>query len=194
MVVIRALLCASALLAAAACAPRPTAAATTTAADVAAVPLEAPGGPTTLGAELGAAPITVVTFFSAHCPCQRAHDPVLRALYTRYAGRGVRFVAVDSERGASLARAAAEAEARGYPFPLLADPEGRAREALGARYATYTVVFAGGRVRYAGGVDSARTHEDEATIAFLDEALADLVAGRDPRRAEGKVLGCALER
>lgn len=184
-----------AALAAAACAPHPpSSAATTTAADVAAVPLDAPGGPTTLGAELGAAPITVVTFFSAHCPCQRVHDPALRALYTRYAGRGVRFVAIDSEPDASPQRAAAEVEARGYPFPLLVDPGGRARDALGARYATYTVVFASGRVRYSGGIDSARTHVDETTTPFVDEALADLVAGRDPRRAEGKVLGCALER
>src|SRR4029079_4517600 len=37
-------------------------------------------------------PLTVLFFFSAHCPCQTAHDARILALEARYAPRGVTFV------------------------------------------------------------------------------------------------------
>lgn len=141
------------------------------------------------------APLTVITFFSAHCPCQRAHDERLRELHDAYAPRGVRFVAVDVEVGASRERDDAEAKARGYPFPLVPDPDGDLADALGAEAATFTVVVdASGRVRFAGGIDSDRSHLTTTAEPWLREALDDLLAGREPRRAQTKALGCSLER
>lgn len=157
--------------------------------------VDADGRTASLAAELARADLTVVTFFSAHCPCQRAHDPRLIALYTRYAPRGVRFLAVDAEPGASPERSAREARARGYPFPILADPRSVARDGLGAEAATYTVILdRAGRARYAGGIDSDRTHPTDDATAYVADALDDLLSGREPRRPHGKVLGCALER
>ena len=141
------------------------------------------------------APFTVVTFFSAHCPCQTAHDARLRDLYAAYAPRGVQFVAIDAESGASDARAAAEHDKRRYPYPVLADPGGASADALAAAYATYTVVLdREGRVRYHGGIDSDRTHLTRDAEPYVKNALDDLLEGRDVRTKEGKVLGCALSR
>ena len=66
--------------------------------------------------------ITVIEFFSTHCPCQRAHDQRLRELFAMYGSRGVEFVLVDSEVGASPERDRMEALGRGYPLPILLDP------------------------------------------------------------------------
>lgn len=153
------------------------------------------GRPTSLSAELPSAELTVVTFFSAHCPCQRAHDARLVALYTRYAPRGVRFLAIDAEPGASPERSRREARARGYPFPVFVDARGAARDGLGAEAATHTVILdRAGRARYAGGIDSDRTHPSDDATPYVADALDDLLSGREPRRPRGKVLGCALER
>ena len=137
---------------------------------------------------------TVVTFFSAHCPCQRAHDGRLRALYDVYAPRGIGLVAVDSEVAATEARDVAEAKERAYPFPLLLDRGGALARALGAEYATYTVILDDhGAVVYRGGLDTDRTHPTEGATPYVRNALDDLLAGRSPRVAKSEALGCTLQ-
>ncbi|HEY8074072.1 MAG TPA: redoxin family protein [Labilithrix sp.] len=156
---------------------------------------DAAGQPVDLRATASRAPFTVVEFFSAHCPCQQVHDARLRALYTDFAPRGVGFYAIDAEREASAERAKRESADRHYPYPLLVDPRGASADALGAEFATYTVILdRDGRVRYAGGIDSDRTHLTGDAHAYLRDALDDLLAGREPRVARGKALGCALAR
>lgn len=142
-----------------------------------------------------AANATVIELFSAHCPSQRVHDRRLGELYEQYAPRGVRFFAVDAEAGASPERARREAIARGYRFPLLADPDGAIARALGAAASTHTVVLdRDARIRYAGAIDSDRMHLTADARFYLRDAIDDVLAGRAPRVSETKPLGCALTR
>jgi hypothetical protein len=139
--------------------------------------------------------LTVLVFFSSHCPCQKAHDWRLIELHRRYGERGVRFVLVDSEAGASAERSADEARRRGYPFSIRPDPEGHLADAFEARYATFTVIVdEAGAVRYRGGIDSDRKDLHDDARHYVASALDDLLEGREPRVAEGKSLGCALQR
>jgi hypothetical protein len=136
---------------------------------------------------------TVLFFFSAHCSCQTAHDGRYRALYEAYHPRGVGFFAIDSEDGVSLDADVEYARARGYPFPILRDDGARLARAVGAEFATYSLVVApDGKVLYKGGIDSDRTTLRSDARAFLKDALDDALAGAAPRVAEGEVLGCAL--
>jgi Redoxin len=141
------------------------------------------------------APWTVLVFFSPGCHCLKVHEPRLVALYDADRSRGVQFVMVDSEVRGSPARDAAEAKERGYPFPILLDRGARIADAVGARYASYAVVLdATGRIHYRGGIDSDKTHLHEGATAYLEDALDALLDHREPRVAEGKTLGCALEK
>ncbi len=140
------------------------------------------------------AKITVVEFFSIHCPCQAKHDERLRALASAYAPRGVSFVAVDSEVGATVERDRNEATRRGYPYPILIDAHGEVARALDADYATYSVlVDANGRVPYSGGIDSDKSHLRDDATPYLRDAIDDALARRPMRRREAKTLGCSLE-
>jgi peroxiredoxin len=139
------------------------------------------------------AELTVVEFFSRHCPCQAKHDERMRGLATTYAERNVRFLAVDSEVGASASRARQEAEQRGYPFPILVDANGAVARQVGATYATYTVVVdRQGRIIYSGGIDSDKNHLTNDATWFLRDAMDDALAGQAIRRPVGKTLGCSL--
>jgi peroxiredoxin len=141
------------------------------------------------------APFTVVVFISAQCPCLDAHLERLRALSTTYAPRGVQFVAVDPEVGGSPARAASEAAALGLPFPVMVDPGAKLANAVGAEYATFTVIVdRDARVRYGGGIDTDKRKLHPDATPYVAEALDDLLAGRPPRRTEGKALGCSLRK
>jgi hypothetical protein len=165
-------------------------------AEVPSVPLVGEGGEIfDARAVAGSARLTVFVFFSPDCRCLTVHEPRLRALFERDRFRGVQFFMVDSEVGGSLGRDAAEARQRGYPFPILLDRGGELADALDAKYASYAVVFdSSARVRYRGGIDSDRTHLHDQATNYLADAVDDLLADREPRVAEGKTLGCALQR
>jgi len=142
----------------------------------------------------GASALTVLIFFSADCDCQTAHDERLRALHRRYQPRGVSFFAVDSEVSASPERDAAEARRRAYPYPILIDRRAALAKALGAEYATFTVVIdRQGRVRYAGAIDSDQAHLTDDATPYLRHALESLLAGREPSVTRVEALGCALQ-
>ena len=137
---------------------------------------------------------TVVEFFSAHCPCQRTHDERLRALAEQYRGSGVAFVAIDSEVGASVDRDALEAAHRRYPYVLLIDSGGAVARAVGADYATYSLlVDRTGNVLYRGGIDSDRSELHDDATPYLRNALDDALASRPLRLVEAKTLGCSLQ-
>lgn len=145
----------------------------------------------------GPARETVVEFFSSHCPCQREHDPRFKELYERFAKEGVAFFAVDSEAGVTLPALAAEAKARGYPYPILLDEGGKLAKALSAQFCLTSIVAdAAGRIRYYGGIDSDRTcsHKAEGAHPYLMNAIAAVLAGRDPSPARTKPMGCWLQR
>ncbi len=182
------LACACALLSCAGPAPR--------AAEVPRVPLAGPGGQSLDARALAAgAPLTVLTFFSPDCDCLVAHEARLRALAGEYGPRGVRFFMIDSEVGGSLERDAIEAARRGYRSPILLDRGARLADALGARFAAFTVVVdSTGRVRYRGGIDDDRMHLRDDARPYLRDALDDLLGGREPRVAETEALGCALQK
>jgi hypothetical protein len=140
------------------------------------------------------APFTVFFFFSRHCPCVATHDGRLGELYARFHARGVQFIAVDSEVGASPDRESLEAQKHGYAFPIWIDTGAALARALGAEYASYSVIAdAHGVVHYAGGIDSDKSHLRDDAEWFVGNALDDLLAGQEPRVPHGKTLGCALQ-
>jgi hypothetical protein len=156
--------------------------------------IDTAGASTRLPDDLARSKLTVVVFYADHCPCFRSHEERLRELGRDYGPRGVRVLVVDSEVSASVERDALAATERGLPAIAL-DPGAKLADALEAEYATYTVVFdATGRVRYRGGIDSDKNRLNADAQPFVREALDDLLAGREPRRSEGKALGCALQK
>jgi hypothetical protein len=157
--------------------------------------IDAQGGLVDLRPASERTPLTVLVFFSAHCHVLDAHEPRIRALYESYKARGVQFLMIDSEVGASPERDGVEAKTRAYPFPILIDRGGKLADSLGAQYSTYSVVVdATGSVRYRGGIDDDKTHLRENATPYLKNAIDDLLDGRAPRVASGKALGCALEK
>ena len=152
------------------------------------------GAKTTLPGDLSRSRFTVVVFYSEHCPCFRVHEARLRDLARALASQGVRILFVDSEVSATPERDARAAAERGLPAIAL-DPGAKLADALDADYATFAVVFdAQGVARYRGGIDSDKDRLTDDGDRYLAEALDDLLAGREPRRSEGKTLGCALQK
>jgi len=143
----------------------------------------------------GEAAYTVFVFFSPDCHCLEQHEARLRALDAAFRPRGVHFFMVDSEVRASVERDAEVARRRGYSFPILVDRGAKLADAVGADYAAYSVVVdREGRLRFRGGIDSDRDHLRSDAVPYLSDALTDLLDGREPRIADAKAFGCALQK
>ncbi len=174
------------VVAAVACSPRP-------AADPRGIAISQAesGVAPTLAQLAAAAPLTVVVFYSESCPCFAVHEQRLAAMAAAYRARGVGFVLVDSEAGAAERDPALAPK---LPLPLYADPGGKLAAALGAEYATHSVVLdRSARVRYRGAIDSDRTHLTPGAEHYLERALTDLLAGRDASVPAQEPLGCELQ-
>ncbi|MBI2395271.1 MAG: redoxin family protein [Deltaproteobacteria bacterium] len=141
------------------------------------------------------APLTVLVFVAADCPCLHAHLPRLRELAKTYGPRGVQFVGVDSEVFANPERARQTERDLDLPFPVVVDHGARLANALGAEYATFTAVLDRSvNVHYRGGIDSDKRRMHDGATPYLREVLDDLLAGKPTRRKEGKALGCVLRK
>jgi peroxiredoxin len=144
------------------------------------------------------APATVVVFTCNHCPYALAwHDRILAAARD-YGDRGVRFLAVnpnDSERYPADSYEAMQRRVReeDWPLPYLHDESQEVARAYGAKTTPDVFVLdSERRLRYRGAPDA--DHSDPAeNAAWLREALDDLLAGQEPRRAETKPVGCSVK-
>nr|HEX4315019.1 redoxin domain-containing protein [Kofleriaceae bacterium] len=144
--------------------------------------------------DLAAAKYTAFVFFAKGCGCFSAHQGRLRELANEFAPSGVRLVLVDPESGRTVDSDEHEVEARTLPAPIYLDPGAHLAKALHAEFATYVVVVdSAGKIRYRGGIDSDKSHLRGDATPYLRDALADLVAGREPKRAQTEPLGCVLE-
>ncbi len=141
---------------------------------------------------------TVLVFTCNHCPYALAwHDRIADAARD-YAGRGVRFLAInpnDSERYPRDSLAAMQRRVAGedWPMPYLHD----ATQEVARAYAAKTtpdlfVLDAAGTLRYRGAPDS--DYDDPGQHAsWLRDALEAILAGKEPALAESEPVGCSIK-
>jgi peroxiredoxin len=143
-------------------------------------------------------PATVVVFTCNHCPYALAwHDRIMEAARD-YAGRGVRFLAINSNDADRYPRDSFEAmkrrvAAEQWPVPYLHDASQEVATAYGAKTTPDIFVLDDeGRVRYRGAPDS--DYDDPSqNAAWLRDALDAVLAGRQPEPAETQPFGCSIK-
>jgi peroxiredoxin len=139
-------------------------------------------------------PLTVLLFFTAECPVQKAHDVRFREIVTTYEGKGVSFALISSDAGGDINAEREDAKRRALP-PLYADKDAALADALGVEYSTHAIVLDSQRhVLYSGAVDADKTHMKEASERYLKNALDDALAGRPIRKTKTEALGCPLRK
>jgi peroxiredoxin len=141
---------------------------------------------------------TVVVFTCNHCPYALAwHDRIADAARD-YAGRDVRFLAINSNDAERYPRDSPEAmrqrvEREAWPMPYLHDASQEVAHAYGAKTTPDVFVLdAGGTLRYRGAPDA--DYDDPGQrAAWLRDALDAVLAGDEPERAETTPVGCSIK-
>src|SRR5262245_27220553 len=87
----------------------------------------------------------VVLFIGTACPVNNAYMPTLSRLAKDYQARGVKFVAINSDRLDTSEEVAAHARKHELPFPVLKDERNRAADLFDAKRIPEAFVLDGDR-------------------------------------------------
>lgn len=141
---------------------------------------------------------TVVVFLSFDCPMSAGYAKPLADLAAASAEKGVKFVALcpTDDDPAKVAEHAAEYK---FGFPVLKDEKLRAADALGATTTPQVfVVDAKGAVQYRGLIDDGYARRlvqnRKVTERYLENALAEVLAGKAVTVAKTEPIGCRIVR
>ncbi len=136
--------------------------------------------------------VLVLAFWSFKCPAALAIDDRLTALHTRYSGRGVVLLAVDSNANESKTEIQRNAENLHLPFPILMDVEGVLAQNLGATVTpSVFVIDRSGLLRYKGSLES---KEDKGRPSFAEKAIENILSGEAVTDAVTQASGCSIRR
>ncbi len=142
--------------------------------------------------------LLVVAFLGTECPLAKLYSVRLQQIADDYGQRGVRVLAVMSNRQDSLEEIAAFAARQKLEFPILKDAGNRFADQIGAERTPEIFVYDAKRqLRYRGRVD------DQYGIGYVREeprrhdlklALDELLSGREVALARTSAVGCIIGR
>jgi len=140
----------------------------------------------------------VVLFFTmTDCPLANGYVPAMNRLRAVYEPKGVAFYAVQTDTTVADADAKKYAQEFQYTFPLLNDPRLTLARLTGAKVTPEVALLSpSGEVLYLGRIDN--KVEDltkpryAATDPELRNALNAVLAGKTPKEARTRAVGCAI--
>jgi peroxiredoxin len=137
---------------------------------------------------------TVILFIATKCPISNDYNQRMNALYSDYSGKGVKFVAINSNGTEPAAEVASHAAQNGFPFPVYKDDNNVVADRFGAQVTPEVFVLdKTGVIRYHGHIDDQR-NESKVTAKTLRSALDAMLSGQNVPTAETKAFGCTIKR
>ncbi|MFN0008044.1 MAG: redoxin domain-containing protein [Planctomycetota bacterium] len=140
----------------------------------------------------------VLEWFCPTCPyCVQAYGEkgALKKLPEELEAKGIVWLSIVSEKpenkGGKVETIKKFMEDNGLKAPMLLDPDGKVGKAYGAKTTPHMFVIDGkGILVYQGALDNAPFGKVEGErVAYVEDALADLAAGKKLRNAETKSWG-----
>jgi peroxiredoxin len=123
------------------------------------------------------------------------YDERLHELQDKYGAGRLTILGIDSNSNETRAEIERNASNRKLPFAILLDEDGSLADKLQATLSpSFYVIDTVGTIRYLGSLDNNKKPGDKARIAYLEQALDDIFAGRPVANAENPASGCTIRR
>lgn len=136
----------------------------------------------------------VVMFIATQCPVSNAYNKRMVELYNEYAGKGVAFVAINSNKQESVDDIKNHAKEHNFAFPVLKDKNNVIADKYDAHVTPEVYVLNSDfNLLYHGAIDDSR-REDEVTSHSLKNALDEVLAGKEVMVTTTKAFGCSIKR
>jgi thiol-disulfide isomerase/thioredoxin len=144
--------------------------------------------------EIKTGEVTVVTFISTTCPVSNSYNDRMKDLYRYYAGKGVKFVFLNSNQNESAAAIQDHARQAGFEFPVHKDAGNVLADRFGAQYTPESFLLdRTGNIRYHGRIDDAQ-NPARVRQNSLRLALDAVLSGGEVAVGETKAFGCTIKR
>jgi peroxiredoxin len=159
------------------------------------LPPAAGGAPVALKELLSKSKAVVVIFDATKCPYALGYKERVASMGKEYAGKGVAFVTINSNKSETAAEVAEDAKKHGFAFPVLKDEGNKVADLYAAQKTPEIYVLdPKGTLLYRGRIDE--THDDPKNVKSPDlrNALEAILAGKPVPAAETKAFGCSIKR
>ena len=139
--------------------------------------------------------IVVLEWMNYDCPISMRHYQrgTFNKLAEKYKDKGVVWLAVNSTNFATAEKDKAHAEKFGVPYPILSDPRGTVGHLFNAKSTPDIRILKDGKVVYSGAIDDDPGGIQESPTNYVDQALAELLAGKPVSLPETKSYGCSVK-
>jgi peroxiredoxin len=139
--------------------------------------------------------IIVFVFWSFKCPVSLAYDDRVEKLQAKYTDKGIVVLGVASGANDSPDEIRANAANLKIQFPVLLDSEGDLAENLGATHTPDVFILDKEAVlRYRGALDNNKKPGESGRIAYAEDAIDAILAGRVAPVSETRPFGCSIKR
>jgi peroxiredoxin len=140
---------------------------------------------------LKGAEAVVISFTCNRCPVSVAYEDRFIEFTDQYSKKGVKFIAINVNRGEDLGAMKQRAEEKGFNFPYAYDETGDSARAYGARVTPHMFVLdKNGKVVFQGPFDDKQSSPSEHYVAAAVDAV---LAGKQPAVTEKTAFGCGIQ-
>jgi peroxiredoxin len=138
--------------------------------------------------------VVVVMFISTRCPVSKDYDQRMSMLAKDFAGKGVQFLGINSNRQEALEEIATHAGKSEFIFPVLKDSGNVIADRFGATRTPEVFVLNKARVvLYHGRIDDNRKAA-RVESSDLRKALDAILSGNPAPKANTSAFGCSIKR
>ncbi len=135
----------------------------------------------------------VICFTCNGCPVARAYEDRFIEFNKKYADKGIKFIAINVNKGESLQDMQRRAEEKDFNFPYAYDESRESARNYGARVTPHLFILdADGIVAYIGAFDDNMNAKD-VKEHYVADAIEALLTGEKPKVTETKAVGCGIK-
>jgi peroxiredoxin len=144
----------------------------------------------------------IVIFTCNHCPYSIAYEDRIIALHQKFAPQGYPVIAINPNDPAvqpedSFDLMKKRALEKDFPFPYLFDKGQKVYPEYGATRTPHVFLLLNRgnyfEVVYIGAIDDNYQNADEVEQHYVEDVLADLQNGKNPRTNFTKAIGCTIK-
>jgi peroxiredoxin len=136
----------------------------------------------------------VIMFIATRCPVSNAYNKRMVKLNDMYASKDVVFLGINSNKQEDTDECKEHANDNGFNFPVLKDPENKVADKYKAEVTPEIFVINSKReLLYHGRIDNSR-RKDDVESYDLENALNEILEGKEVSVAETKAFGCTIKR
>ena len=141
----------------------------------------------------------IVIFTCNTCPYAVMYEDRMIELHNKYVSQGYPIIAINPndpsiKAGDSYEKMQERAGEKGFPFAYVFDATQEVFPAYGATKTPHVYLLDKSRtVQYIGAIDNNARDEEAVSTRYVEDAIEDLIAGKQPSVTFTKAIGCSIK-